>query len=55
MLWLTNLDHLICEEATFFREKKWSLDEMINPMFEIASNAIEFYIGAYGLDNLQKT
>ena len=39
----------------FFREKKWSLDEMINPMFEIASNAIEFYIGAYGLDNLSKT
>ena len=28
---------------------------MINPMFEIASNAIEFYIGAYGLDNLSKT
>ena len=39
----------------FFRDKKWSLDEMINPMFEIASNAIEFYIGAYGLENLSKT
>lgn len=32
----------------FFREEKWSKQEMYNIMYEVASNAINYYIQKYG-------
>lgn len=32
----------------FFREQEWSVDEMADVMFEVASRSIHFYFARYG-------
>ncbi len=32
----------------FFREKKWTIDELVEVMYEVASRAIHYYFACYG-------
>lgn len=32
----------------FFRERKWTVDEMVTVMFEVASRSIHYYLAKYG-------
>ena len=36
----------------YFRNKKWSVEEMADVMFEIADRSIDYYLAAYGADSL---
>ncbi len=37
----------------FFRENPWSIDEMYELMFEVASRAVHYYFARYGADSFQ--
>lgn len=37
----------------FFREQQWTVDEMAELMFEVASRSVHYYYARYGSDIFQ--
>jgi len=49
-IYLHNQDHFN-RGSFFFRPAKWTIEEMVKPMYEIAKQSIEYYLQKYGESN----